>query len=147
MPSIIPGWVYSIFAALIVGTIIVYACSISTLNVKNQANSQQLKNIDEYVAAQSLSLLSHTTENNQITTQFLDIPSSIGNQRFWIRIANDSSGAWVESGFGTTLSSNSVQMNIPANFDASGYFISGSGRAKLQCQFENQIATLTLTSE
>jgi hypothetical protein len=147
MPSIIPGWVYSIFAALIVGTIIVYACSISTLNVKNQANSQQLKNIDEYVATQSLSLLSHTTENNQNTTQFLDIPSSIGNQRFWIRIANDSSGAWVESGFGTTLSSNSLQMNIPANFDASGYFISGSGRAKLQCQFENQIATLTLTSE
>jgi hypothetical protein len=115
--------------------------------LKNQANSQQLKNIEEYVATQSLSLLSHTTENNQNTTQFLDIPSSIGNQRFWIRMANDSSSAWVESGFGTTPSSNSVQMNIPANFDASGYFISGSGRAKLQCQFENQIATLTLTSE
>jgi len=147
MPSIIPGWVYSMFAALIVGAILVYACSISTLNVKNQANSQQLKNIEEYVATQSLSLLSQTTENNQNTTQFLDIPSSIGNQRFWIRIANDSSSAWVESGFGTTLSSNSLQMNIPANFDASGYFISGSGKAKLQCQFENQIATLTLTSE
>jgi hypothetical protein len=147
MPSIIPGWVYSIFAALIVGTIIVCVCSISTLNVKNQANTQQLKNIEEYVATQSLSLLSHTTENNQNITQFLDIPSSIGNQRFWIRIANDLSGAWIESGFGTNPSSNSLQMNIPANFDASGYFISGSGRAKLQCQFENQIATLTLTSE
>ena len=147
MPSIIPGYVYSIFAALIVGAIIVYACSISTLNVKNQANTQQLKNIDKYVATQSLSLLSHTTENNQNTTQFLDIPSSIGNQRFWIRIANDSSGAWVESGFGTTVSSNNLQMSIPANIDASGYFISGSGRAKLQCQFENQTATLTLTSE
>ena len=147
MPSIIPGYVYSIFAALIVGAIIVYACSISSLNIKNQANTQQLKNIDKYVATQSLSLLSHTTENNQNTTQFLDIPSSIGNQRFWIRIANDSSGAWVESGFGTTVSSNNLQMSIPANIDASGYFISGSGRAKLQCQFENQIATLTLTSE
>jgi hypothetical protein len=147
MPSIIPGWVYSIFAALMVGAIIVYACSISSLNVKNQANTQQLKNIEEYVATQSLSLLSHTTKNNQNTTQFLDIPSSIGNQRFWIRIANDSSGAWVESGFGTTLSSNSFQRNIPASFDASGYFISGSGKAKLQCQFENQTATLTLTSE
>jgi hypothetical protein len=147
MPSIIPGWVYSMFAALIVGAILVYACSVSTINVKNQANTQQLKNIEEYVATQSLSLLTQTTENNQNTTQFLDIPSSIGNQRFWIRIANDSSGAWVESGFGTTLSSNSLQMNIPANFDGSGYFISGSGRAKLQCEFENQIATLTLTSE
>ena len=138
---------YSIFAALIVGTIIVCVCSISTLNVKNQANIQQLKNIEEYVTTQSLSLLSHTAENNQNTTQFLDIPSSIGNQRFWIRIANDSSGAWVESGFGTIPSSKSLQVNIPAYFDASGYFISGSGRAKLQCQFENQIATLTLTSE
>jgi hypothetical protein len=147
MPSIIPGWVYSIFAALIVGTIIVCVCSISTLNVKNQANTQQLENIEEYVATQSLSLLSHTTENNQNTTQFLDIPSSIGNQRFWIRITNDLSGAWVESGFGTNPSSNSLRMNIPANFEASGYFVSGSGRAKLQCQFENQAATLTLTSE
>jgi hypothetical protein len=147
MPSIIPSYVYSIFAALIVGAIIVYACSISTLTVKNQANNQQLKNIDNYVATQSLSLLTHTTENNQNTTQFLDIPSSIGNQRFWIRIANDSSGAWVESGFGTTVSSNKFKICIPANFDASGYFISGSGRAKLQCQFENQTATLTLTSE
>jgi len=147
MPSIIPSYVYSIFAALIVGAIIVYACSISTLNVKNQANTQQLKNIVEYVATQSLSLLSHTSENNHNTTQFLDIPSSIGNQRFWIRITNDSSCAWVESGFGTTLSSNSFQMNIPANFDASGYFISGSGRAKLQCQFENQTAILILIRE
>ena len=76
MPSIIPGYVYSLFAALIVGAIIVYACSLSTLNIKNQATNQQLKNIDEYVATQSLTLLSHTTEDNQNTTQFLDIPSA-----------------------------------------------------------------------
>ena len=147
MPSIIPGYVYSIFAALIVGAIIVYACSISTLSIKNQANNQQLKNIDEYVATQSLTLLSQTIENNQNSTRFLDIPSSVGNQRFWISIANDSSGAWVESGFGTTVSSKNPQIDIPANVVASGYFISGSGRAILQCYFENQTATLKLTSE
>jgi hypothetical protein len=147
MPSIIPGYVYSIFAALIVGAIILYACSIATLNVKNQASAQQLKNIDEYVATQSLTLLSHTTIDNQNTTQFLDIPSSIGNQRFWIHITNDSSCAFVESGFGTTVNSNNLQMSIPASVEASGSFISGSGRAKLQCSFENQTATLTLTSE
>jgi hypothetical protein len=147
VPSIIPGYIYSIFAALLVGAIIVYACSLSTLNVKNQANNQQLRNIDEYVATQSLTLISHTTENNQNTTQFLDIPSDIGNQRFWMLISNDSSGAWVESGFGTTVRSNYPHMSIPAHVDASGTFISGSGRAKLQCHFENQIATLTLTNE
>jgi hypothetical protein len=147
MPTIIPGYMYSIFAALIVGAIIVYACSVATLNVKNQASTQQLKNIDEYVATQTLTLLSHTTIDNQNTTQYLDIPSSIGNQRFWIQITNDSSGACVESGFGTAVSSKNFQMSVPADVVASGSFISGSGRAKLQCTFENQIATLTLTSE
>jgi hypothetical protein len=147
VPSIIPGYVYSIFAALLVGVIIVYACGLSTMNIKNQATNQQLKNIDEYVAAQSLTLLSRASENNQNATQFLDIPSAIGNQRFWINIANDSSVAWVKSGFGTTVSQNDRQMSIPVHVVASGTFISGSGRAKLECHFENQIATLTLTSE
>ena len=54
MPSIIPSWVYSIFATIIVGTIIVYGCSISTLNIKNDAQNQQLVNIDEYVATQTM---------------------------------------------------------------------------------------------
>ena len=147
MPTIIPGYVYSIFAALIVGAIIVYSCSLTALNIKNQAANQQLKNIDEYVATQSLTLLSHTTENNQNTTLFLDIPSSVGNQRFWLSLANDSSGAWVESGFGAIVAHSVPQMDIPAQVDASGTYISGSGRAMLQCRFENQTATLTLTSE
>jgi hypothetical protein len=147
MPTIIPGYVYSLFAALLVGTIIVYSCSLATINIKNQAVTQQLKNIDEYVAAQTLTVLSHTNENNQNTTQYLDIPSTIGNERFWIRITNDSSGAWIESGFGTTVSENSLHLNMFATVNATGTFISGSGRAILQCSFENQIATLTLTSE
>jgi hypothetical protein len=147
MPSIIPGYVYSLFAALLVGAIIVYSCSLASLNIKNQATNQQLKNIDEYVAAQSLTLLSHKTADNQNATQFLDIPSQIGNQIFWIEVSNDSSGAWVESGFGTTVTSSELQVTIPAAVAASGIFISGSGRAVLQCNFENQTATLTLTGE
>ena len=121
MPTIIPGYVYSLFAALIVGVIIVYSCSIASLNIKNQATNQQLKNIDEYVAAQCLTLLSHTTLDNQNTTQSLDIPSQVGNQRFWVQISNDSSGAWVASGFGSTVTSNGLHVNIPAAVAASGY--------------------------
>ena len=147
MPSIIPGYVYSLFAALLVGAIIVYAVSLSAVNIKNQATNQQLKNIDEYVAAQSLTLLSHTTQDSQNTSQSLDIPSQVGNQIFWVQISNDSSGAWVESGFGTTVTSSQLHISIPAEVAASGIFISGSGRAVLQCSFENQTATLTLTSE
>jgi len=146
MPSIIPSYLYSLFAALIVGTIIVYSCSLSTLNIKNEAESQQLANIDEYVATQSLTLLTHATEGNQNTTQFLDLPSQIGNQGYWVCIANDSSGAWVESGFGTIVIQSQPQIYIPAEISASGIFISGWGRAFLQCYYENQTVTLTLTS-
>jgi hypothetical protein len=147
MPSIIPSYLYSIFAALLVGAIIVYSCSLSTMNIKNQALTQQLTNIDEYVATQSLLLISHTTENSQNTTQTIDIPPQIGNERFWVRMASDSSGAWVESGYGTNVTQSGPQVNIPAQVTASGTFISGSGRAVLCCYFENQTLNLILTQE
>jgi hypothetical protein len=147
MPSIIPSYVYSLFAALIVGTIVLYACSLSTMNIRNEAATQQLSNIDEYVATQSLTLLSRTTEDKQNSTLSLDIPSAIGNEIFWIRISNDSSSAWVESGFGINATASQARMYIPATVVASGTFVSGSGRALLGCHFENNVATLTLTSE
>jgi hypothetical protein len=146
MVTIIPGYVYSIFAALIVGTIIVSSCSLSMVNVKNEAESQQLANIDEYVAVQSLTLITHVTEDGQNTTQFLDLPSQIGNQEYSISIANDSSSAWVESGFGAAVQSQ-PQIYIPAEINASGTFVSGWGRAFLQCYYQNQIVTLKLISE
>jgi hypothetical protein len=146
MPSIIPSYVYSLFAAIIVGTIIVYSCSLSTLNIKNEAQNQQLLNIDKYVAAKSLSLLTYSTEDNQNTTQFLDLPSQIGNQIYWINISNDSSGAWVESGFGATVTLGQHRVSIPADIEASGAFVSGSGRAFLQRHTDNQTVILNLFS-
>ena len=147
MPSIIPGWVYTLFAALVVGTIIVSACSLATVNVKNEAQNQQLTNIDEYVATQSLILLTHTTQDNQSATQFLNLPPSVGNQMYWVYIANDSSGAWVASGFGSNVSLSQPRIYIPAEVAASGFFISTYGRAFLQCYSMNQTLSLRLSSD
>mgnify|MGYP005852602901 CR=1 FL=1 len=144
MPTIIPGYVYSLFAALIVGVIVVCSCSVAASSIKADAEVQQLRNIGQYVAAQSLTLLSSTSDS-QSTAQYLDIPSQVGNQPFWIRIANDSSNAWVEMGFGTSPLSSSMQEKLPVAVVASGSFVSSTGRAILQCSVENQIATLTLT--
>jgi hypothetical protein len=145
MPSNIPPYVYSLFASLIVGAIIVSSCCISMLNIRNAANNQQLTNIDRYVATQSLILLSHANEENQNITQFLDVPSSVGNQIYWICISNDSSGAWVSSGFGTTAILGQPRIYIPAQFTASGVFVSSFSRAFLRLSIKNQTATLTLT--
>ena len=147
MPSIIPSYVYSLFAALIVGSIVVYSCSLATLNIRNEATEQQLTNINQYIATESLTLLTHTTQNNQNTTKYLDIPSQIGNQQFWVRLANDASSAWVESGYGSVVSNTDTHTAIPAKVVVNGSFVSGIGRAILECHFQNGIANLTLTTE
>jgi len=145
MPSNIPPYVYSLFASLVIGAIIVASCCISMLNVRNEADNQQLTDIDQYVATQSLALLAHLTENNQNITQFLDVPSEVGNQIYWISVANDSAGAWVSSGFGTTAVLSQPRIYIPAQIAASGVFVSSYGRAVLELSLENQTITLTLT--
>jgi hypothetical protein len=146
MPTIIPGYVYSLLAALIVGSMVVYCCSIVSFNIKNEANDQQLTNVLRYVAAECLTLVSHTTENQNLTYN-LDIPSHIGDQRFWVRLVNDSSNTWIESGYGAVVLSSDTHIAIPAKAVVTGSFVSGSGRPILQCHFQNGIATLTLTTE
>lgn len=146
MPSIIPGYVYSIFAALIVGTIIVCSCSAIMLNIKDKAETQQLNNINEYIAAQSLTLVSQTIGSTLNSTQYLSIPTQIGTQQYWVRIENDSERTWIESGFGIEAVQSQQDMTIPAQTSASGTFISSSGRAFLNCHIENQTIVLTLTN-
>ena len=147
MVTIIPGYMYSIIAALVVGTILVSTCSLAMVNLRNESASQQLRNIDEYVATQSLNLINQAAENDQNITEFLNMPSNIGNREYWICIGNDSSGAWVESGFGATAILGQSQLRIPVNVAASGTFVSGWGRPLLQCYWVNQTVCLTLTGD
>jgi hypothetical protein len=145
MPSIIPGWVYSLFASLIVGVIIVASCSLATVNVKNEAESTQLTNIEEYVATQSLIILTHVAQNNENVTQYLDLPTQVGNQVYWICIENSSSGAWVSSGLGLTVDLSQSGFCVPVQVSASGVYISSYGRPVLQCFYMNQTVSLTLS--
>jgi len=145
MPSIIPGYLYSIFASLIVGALIVASCSAAMTHIKNEAATQQLTNIEKYVAAQSLMLIAHTTQDGQNSTQAIEIPSQISNERFWIRLTNDTSGGWVASGFGIDIKQNGSRVSIPAAVTASGIFVSGSGRPILCCSLQDNVVNLVLT--
>ncbi|MGF3522015.1 MAG: hypothetical protein ACQXXJ_02835 [Candidatus Bathyarchaeia archaeon] len=127
MPSIIPGYVYTLFASVIVGTLIVAACAFSVANVKREAEEQQLYSIAKYVAAKCVELtVSRQTENFTVTLR-LDVPALIGNQRYCLHVANDSTRAWVEAGFGAVVLSGQRRVDIPVTVAASGTYISGSG--------------------
>ena len=145
MPSIIPSYIYTLFASIIVGTIVISACGLSTANIKQEAEKQQLSNIAEYVATESLELISHAAAENLTSTLHLDVPQQIGNQRYWIKMANDSAKAWVEVGFGTTVLSSEQLAYIPSEAAASGNYISGSGAAILECFSDSSGVQLNLS--
>jgi hypothetical protein len=145
MPSIIPSYIYTLFASIIVGTIVISACGLSTVNVKNEAEKQQLSNIAEYVATESLELISHATAENLTSTLHLNVPQLIGNQRYWIKVANDSAETWVETGFGTTAISSEQLAYIPSEVAASGTYTSGSGAAILECYSDSAGVHLNLS--
>ena len=145
MPSIIPSYIYTLFASIIVGTIVISACGLSTANIKQEAEKQQLSNIAEYVATESLELISHAAAENLTSTLHLDVPQQIGNQRYWIKMANDSAKAWVEVGFGTTVLSSEQLAYIPSKVATSGNYISGSGAAILECFSDSSGVQLNLS--
>ena len=144
MPSIIPSYVYTLFAAIIVGTLIITTCALATLNVKAEAENQQLSNIADYVATKSMELASAMPTDSLTTKVSLDIPPLIGNQRYWIQIQNDSSGAWAEAGFGATPTPSEQKAYIPSEVAASGSYISGSGPVFLEYQSNSTGVYLTL---
>lgn len=145
MPSIIPSYIYTLFASIIVTTIVISACGLSTANLKQEAERQQLSNIAEYVATESLELVSRAAAENLTSTIHLNVPQLIGNQRYWIQIANDSAKTWVEAGFGTTVVSSEKLAYIPTEVAASGTYISGSGAAILECFSDSSGVQLTLS--
>ena len=133
MPSIIPSYVYTLMASIVVGTLLIYAFDVSTIGTKNQAEEQQLTNIAEYVATKSCELVSATMAENLSASLRLELQPLIGDQRYWIQLGNDSLAGWIESGYGPTLSSTEHHVPIPFEVCAVGTYVSDSGTARLSC--------------
>jgi hypothetical protein len=147
MPSIVPSYVYVLFASVIVGTIIIGACGVSILEIKNNADKQQLSNIAEYVTAQSNKMILQATRDNANSTVYLNLPINVGYQKYWIQIENDTSKAWVTAGFGSIQTSSQQRTYLPADVSASGVYTSYSGIAVLKCETDGSHVTLTINGE
>ena len=145
MPSIIPSYVYTLFASIIVGTIIISTCGWSISNVRRQAEEQQLSNIASCVTSESMELLSKAQADNFTAAAWLNLPSVVAGQTFWVQLKNDSVTAWVNVGFGTSAEAIGHRTVIPSDVSASGTFISDSGRALLQCYVDSAGMHLTIT--
>jgi hypothetical protein len=147
LPSIIPSYIYTIFATVIISTLIISVCGIVASGVKREVEERQLANIAQYVCVKSMEALSAAPSDNLTTTLYLDLPPLIGSQRYWVQIANDSSSAWVQVGMGETVLSNDKGTLIPANVFATGTYVSDSSIAFLLCYSEDSNIHLVLSGD
>jgi hypothetical protein len=133
MPSIIPSYIYALFASVIVGTIVITSCALVTVNVKAAAEEQQLSNIADYVAAKCMELAAVPPATNLSVSVPVDVPALIGNRRYSIQIQNDQTHVWVKTNFEQSSEALGGQHTyVPLNLNASGFYISGSGPAFLR---------------
>ncbi|XHH07911.1 MAG: hypothetical protein ACFCUE_10065 [Candidatus Bathyarchaeia archaeon] len=144
MPSIVPSYIYVLFASVIIGTVIITVCGVSTLDIKNDADKQQLTNLAEYVAAQGNTMILQANRDDANSTIYLNLPSTVGTQKYWIQIQNDTTKAWVTAGFGDIQTSSNQRTYLPANVDASGVYTSYSGLAVLKCETDGSNVKLTI---
>jgi hypothetical protein len=144
MPSIVPSYIYTLFASILIGALVICMCGVSAVNMRVKAEKQQLVNVAEYIAAQSNELILHATRDNANSSVYLNVPSNIGNQKYWVQIANDSSRVWVEAGFGAALNYSEQRAYIPCQVSASGVYTSFSGSAILECQTDSSGVNLTI---
>jgi len=145
LPSIIPSYVYTLFACMIVGALLIGASSLSIINVKNQADLQELKNIADYVATTSLELVSSTQTNNLTANLMLSIPGIVGNQRYWVQLDNDSFRSWVNIGFGTIPYQGGQRTYIPFKVAAFGDYVSDEGIPVLRCYNDGSATCLEIS--
>ncbi len=145
MPSIIPSYVYTFFALTLIGSLLIGAFSAFAVSVRQDVEIEQLKNLLEYMAAESCELISTTTTNNSTVTIRVSLPLRVGEKQYWIQLRNDSSSAWIEGGLGATPVQTALTVFLPGPVAASGLYISGYGFAELECQVQGTLTFLNLT--
>jgi hypothetical protein len=108
---------------------------------------KQLKNILDHVAAKGNELLTLTTTTNSTAQTSIQLPPTIGNREYWIRVQNDTSNVWVEGALGQLREDGTkYQVFLPKKASTSGHYIGGHGPAILECYMNGSIPQLNLRS-
>jgi len=147
LPSIVSNYIYTLVALTAVSALLLYSLNSYTLTLRNTSETDQLRNILNGVAAKANEILTLVTATNSSVTVYLNLPTTIGNQQYWMRIRNDSSCAWAEGSLGQMSEGNAeLRVFLSSKTSTSGYFISAHGQALLQGYLNGSTPQLNLAS-
>jgi hypothetical protein len=99
-----------------------------------------------YVAAKATELMT-STQIGTVAQFYLNLPTGIGNQQYWILLQNDTVQSWLMAGFGTDWNiTSSYEAFLPGISIASGHHLSIYGPAVLESWMNGSVRQLFLTS-
>ncbi|MEA2090183.1 MAG: hypothetical protein U9O89_05435 [Thermoproteota archaeon] len=146
MVSIAPSYLYTFAALTAVSTIILCSFTTYTTTLRTVPEIGQLKNLLNHVVAKGNQLITLTITTNSTTQVSLQMPTSIGDRKYWIRLRSDSSNAWLEGRLGEmpeeTMAAFSV--SFPGKTSVSGSYVGGYGPAVLECYLNGSVPQLNL---
>jgi hypothetical protein len=146
MPSIIPSYIQMFIAMIAVGTLLIFSFNSYAATLRFVPETEQLDNVLNYVAAKATELMT-STQTGTVAQLYLNLPTGIGNQQYWILLQNDTVQFWLMAGFGTDWNTtSSYKVFLPGNLIASGHHLSIYGPAVLESWMNGSVRRLFLTS-
>jgi hypothetical protein len=147
MPSVVSSYVYTFAALVAVSVLLIFSVNSYAYSLRAASEQDQLQSILTGVAAKANEILSLVTTTNSSVTASLSMPTTIGDQYYWLQIRNDSSKAWVEGALGEFHEgATGLQVFIPSYAVMSGYFSSAKGIATLHGYMDASTPQLNLAS-
>ena len=147
MPTIAPSYILVFFALITISSILITSYATYTTTMRTALEIEQLKNLLNHVASKGYELTALTAATNSTLEATLQLPTSIGNKQYWIRLRNEGSKAWVEGSLGTIHAGNVTnRVCLPKTLVAMGNYSSGYGPVLLESYVDGATITLSLSS-
>jgi hypothetical protein len=147
LPSITPSYLYTFVALIAVSSLLIFSFMAYAEALRASSETRQLKNLMDYVAAESTELLTLALATNATSEAFLQMPASIGNKQYWLQFRNDSSKTLLEGGLGNVpMEGTELRIYLPKEASATGYYVGGYGAAHLKCYLDAEVPQIQLTS-
>jgi hypothetical protein len=147
LPSITPSHLYTFIALIVVSGILILSFMDYAEALRFSSEAKQLKNIMDGVASRCTELVTLALTTNSTNEATIQLPTRIGDKQYWLALVNDTSEAWLEGGLGgTPLQGMDMRVHFPKAGLSTGYYISGSGAAKISSSFNEGFPEIYLTS-
>ncbi len=119
-----------------------------TNSLRSTSELKLLEKLIGKVASECTGLASLAGIGSSRSRTSLEMPASLGDAAYWIRLNNDSDQAWVEGGLGNpVVGYTELRTFLPRDVSVTGVFVSGHGSAVLECYLEHDSLLLTLSAE